>query len=89
MQIEDTKPRWGILSVLILALAVLGGLPFFLFRSKTEAPPFQIRNFAGKVEVIEEHDREIHAITFAIKLPSIIRSCSPSMRAPWNHPDPP
>ena len=29
--------------------------------------------FAGKVEVIEEHDREIHAITFAIKLPSIIR----------------
>jgi hypothetical protein len=29
--------------------------------------------FAGKVEIIEEHDREIHAITFAIKLPSIIR----------------
>jgi hypothetical protein len=28
--------------------------------------------FAGKVEIIEEHDREIHAITFAIKLPSII-----------------
>ena len=24
--------------------------------------------FAGKVEIIEEHDREIHAITFAIKL---------------------
>ena len=29
--------------------------------------------FAGKVEVIEEYDQQIHAITFAIKLPSIIR----------------
>src|SRR5438094_2682444 len=29
--------------------------------------------FAGKVEVIEEYDHQVHAITFAIKLPSIIR----------------
>src|SRR5438132_1401715 len=29
--------------------------------------------FAGKVEVIEEYDQQVHAITFAIKLPSIIR----------------
>jgi len=29
--------------------------------------------FAGKVEVIEEYDQQIHSITFAIKLPSIIR----------------
>ena len=29
--------------------------------------------FAGKVEVIDEYDQQIHAITFAIKLPSIIR----------------
>src|SRR6266550_6163862 len=29
--------------------------------------------FAGKVEVIDEYDQQVHAITFAIKLPSIIR----------------
>ena len=29
--------------------------------------------FAGKVEVIEEYEHQVHAITFAIKLPSIIR----------------
>ncbi len=29
--------------------------------------------FAGKVEVIDEYDHQVHAITFAIKLPSIIR----------------
>ncbi len=29
--------------------------------------------FAGKVEVIEEYSREIHSVTFSIKLPSILR----------------
>ena len=29
--------------------------------------------FAGKVEIVEEYDQQIHSITFAIKLPSIIR----------------
>src|SRR5256885_10112369 len=29
--------------------------------------------FAGKVEVIEEYDQRVHSITFALKLPSIIR----------------
>jgi hypothetical protein len=29
--------------------------------------------FAGKVEIVEEHDREVHSISFAIRLPSIIR----------------
>ncbi len=29
--------------------------------------------FAGKVEVIEEYTHEIHSVTFAIKLPSILR----------------
>src|SRR5438093_12901828 len=29
--------------------------------------------FAGKVEVIEEYDQQVHSITFAVKLPSIIR----------------
>ena len=29
--------------------------------------------FAGKVEVIEEYQHQVHSITFAIKLPSIIR----------------
>ena len=29
--------------------------------------------FAGKVEVIDEYDQQVHSITFAIKLPSIIR----------------
>ncbi len=29
--------------------------------------------FAGKVEVIEEYDEQVHSITFAVKLPSIIR----------------
>jgi len=27
----------------------------------------------GRFEVIEEYDQHVHAITFAIKLPSIIR----------------
>jgi len=29
--------------------------------------------FAGKVEVIEEYSREIHSVTFSLKLPSILR----------------
>lgn len=29
--------------------------------------------FAGKVEVIDEYDREVHSVTFAIRLPSICR----------------
>src|ERR1700747_3273656 len=29
--------------------------------------------FAGKVEVIEEYNEQVHSITFAVKLPSIIR----------------
>ena len=29
--------------------------------------------FAGKVEVLDEYDREIHSVTFSVKLPSICR----------------
>lgn len=29
--------------------------------------------FAGKVEVIEEYSREVHSVTFSLKLPSILR----------------
>ena len=29
--------------------------------------------FAGKVEVIEEYSKEVHSVTFSIKLPSILR----------------
>jgi len=29
--------------------------------------------FQGKVEVIEEHDEEVHSISFSIKIPSVIR----------------
>jgi 5-methylcytosine-specific restriction endonuclease McrA len=29
--------------------------------------------FAGKVEVIEEYSREVHSVTFSVKLPSILR----------------
>ncbi len=29
--------------------------------------------FAGKVEVIEEHSREIRSVTFSVKLPSVLR----------------
>ena len=29
--------------------------------------------FLGKVEVIEEYSREIHSVSFAIKLPSVVR----------------
>jgi 5-methylcytosine-specific restriction endonuclease McrA len=29
--------------------------------------------FAGKVEVIEEYTREVHSITFSVRLPSILR----------------
>src|SRR5690349_17423324 len=29
--------------------------------------------FAGKVEVLAEYDREIHSVSFSIKLPSVVR----------------
>lgn len=29
--------------------------------------------FLGKVEVIEEYDKEIHAVSFVLKLPSVVR----------------
>ena len=29
--------------------------------------------FAGKVEVVEEYDREIRSVTFSIKVPSVVR----------------
>jgi len=29
--------------------------------------------FAGKVEVIEEYSKEVHSVTFSVKLPSILR----------------
>jgi len=29
--------------------------------------------FAGKVEVVEEYSREIHSVTFSLKLPSVLR----------------
>ena len=29
--------------------------------------------FLGKVEVIEQYDREIHSVSFTIKLPSVVR----------------
>ena len=29
--------------------------------------------FSGKVEVVEEYSREIHSVTFSVKLPSILR----------------
>jgi 5-methylcytosine-specific restriction endonuclease McrA len=32
----------------------------------------------GKVEVLEEHDEEVHSISFSMKIPSVIRMLMPS-----------
>ena len=34
--------------------------------------------FQGKVEVLEEHDEEIHSISFAMKIPSVLRMLMPA-----------
>jgi len=38
----------------------------------------------GKVEIVETHDREVHAVTFSFKLPSVVRllRCVRSKRRP-------
>lgn len=50
MQIETSRPRWGILFGIFLLLGTLAALPFFFLRPKP-LPPFEIQNFVGKVEV--------------------------------------
>ncbi len=52
MQIEDPRPRWGLVVFVLLLLVVLAGLPFFLLRSQTqELPNYEIQNFIGEVSV--------------------------------------
>lgn len=34
--------------------------------------------FQGKVEVLEEHDEEIHSISFTMKIPSVLRMLMPA-----------
>ncbi|MBI4115765.1 MAG: FecR domain-containing protein [Candidatus Omnitrophica bacterium] len=50
MQIEDTRPRWGLLIGVILLLGILASLPFFLLKPK-ETIPFEIKNFLGSAEI--------------------------------------
>lgn len=52
MQIEDTKPRWGIVWGIFLLLAALAAVPFFYMNFQPKnLPTYQIQNFIGKVEV--------------------------------------
>lgn len=50
MQLEDSRPRWGILWIFLLLLAGAASIPFFLMKPKV-LPSYEIQNFMGKVEV--------------------------------------
>ena len=53
MQIEDSRPRWGILLGLFVVLGSLVTLPFFLYHQPKDLPTYQIQNFVGSAEVSE------------------------------------
>lgn len=57
MQIEDSRPRWGILLGLFVVLGGLAALPFFLYRQPKDLPTYQVQNFIGKVEVYSNENK--------------------------------
>jgi hypothetical protein len=58
MQIQETRPKWGILAALFVVLGALAALPFFLlFQPKSSSPPFEVRNFVGQAEFYAHEKR--------------------------------
>ncbi len=59
MQIQESRPKWGILIVLFLVLGALAAVPFFLVRSRPKIvlPPYEIQNFIGKAEIYSGEQR--------------------------------
>lgn len=52
MQIQEARPKWGILIGLFLLLGALAAVPFFLFQFQPKVlPSYEIQNFIGKVDV--------------------------------------
>ena len=57
MQIEDSRPRWGILFLLFLILGGLSAVPFLFYRPARNLPIYQIQNFAGTAEVYSDKSK--------------------------------
>lgn len=50
MQLEESRPKWGILIGLLLCLGILASVPFFYFRP-TKMIPYEIQGSIGKSEL--------------------------------------
>ena len=50
MQIENSRPRWGIVVGLFLFLGILAALPFLFYHPKN-LPLYQVQNFMGPAEI--------------------------------------
>ena len=63
MQIRDSQPRWGVVWLVFLVLALAAGLPFILFQfqSTKDLPKYEVQNFIGKVEVYSSQSRSWRA----------------------------
>ena len=51
MQIENSRPRWGIVMGLFLVLGALAALPFLFYRQPKNVLFYQVQNFIGPAEV--------------------------------------
>ena len=51
MQIENSRPRWGMVIGLFLVLGALAALPFLFYSQPTNLPFYQVQNFIGPAEV--------------------------------------
>lgn len=58
MQIEDPRPRWGIVVMVFVLLAGLAAIPFLLYKIQPKnLPTYEVQNFIGKVEVYSAQSR--------------------------------
>ena len=51
MQIENSRPRWGIVIGLFVALGALAALPFLFYQQPKDLPIYQVHNFMGSAEL--------------------------------------
>ena len=52
MQLEDSRPRWGIVTIIFLLLLAFASLPFLFYQFQPkDLPTYEVQNFIGKVEI--------------------------------------
>lgn len=51
MQIENSRPRWGLVIALFVLLAALAVVPFLSYQQPKNLPTYQVQNFIGPVEI--------------------------------------